>query len=772
MRKTEGDDSLQALIKNTNDDFFSDRIMEVLEKMAEDKRRPRSSNKAIQHFGDYSLDNTGDTSNMIHDALSHHASHYKAALKSDQKHLASQHMRKIHNIMHFSRKLGNDGALDHSGGKLKIEAVDPKPWERSGFPNVKEGTGKFSTDTKGWSRDGGSYDYMQLKPHDSYAKETQGHGHNNSYPLEEIKVNGKHLHIDDDIDLTGGYKGHEFDEHPILKNGMYKKSPQSIDEKAYDQYLKDIDDYESSDHLTSYYDRHDKLQQDDPDGYASRGTEKPGKILPEVLEELKEKAAEEKVEEKKPAEGESDLLSQIHSELTDEERNHPENKKLLNAVGSGAFNLDKETVLSIIRGGHEDVKKSLVKIKDSLIKNKDFLKQNPSILLDIRNRLVKATDDDAEKWLQENDTSYDDDQYSDQDESIDYNEDDDAGYGEKDVAGLFDAPEDAADENVFDDEDKYMVETEKPELVDINEADKPKAEPIKEAPQKEKGKRSSSYAEWKPRDDYSPEQQKRIKELVTEGYHPGDAEILAGAHQKHMTMKDAVTHRVHPHEMSDLMHGKLKDLADLHMNDIVAADYDIAEPEFNPQKATTGTIKSYNDLMQDFRDKKDEFYASDEVKGMSPRDRHAAFKEWKENYHNENPNHTNALKEEWNKHGKVDKENWEKRKGKLEEDRMAIAQSGQIDTEGMGSLSSGSRQMAEGPDGEQQDQTIQGAYQSAGMSTSEEGGQSGGSTVKDPYATFAEKNPKLKAKYMKSIENSLDDSGKTRLKRINTIKGS
>ena len=42
LKKAEGDSSLQSLIKMTKDSFFSEHIVEILEKMAEDKRRPRS----------------------------------------------------------------------------------------------------------------------------------------------------------------------------------------------------------------------------------------------------------------------------------------------------------------------------------------------------------------------------------------------------------------------------------------------------------------------------------------------------------------------------------------------------------------------------------------------------------------------------------------------------------------------------------------------------------------------------------------------------------
>jgi len=381
-------------------------------------------------------------------------------------------------------------------------------------------------------------------------------------------------------------------------------------------------------------------------------------------------------------------------------------------------------------------------------------------------------------WLRENDPNYSPDQYADE-SSTDYeygSGDEDPTYnennGEGELSNLFDKP-DTEDNSGFDDEDRYLVENQKPEYVDINAEDN---EPIKEKDIVENANKKddkSGYAEWKPREDYTPEQKKKINDFVADGYHPGDAEILARANRKHATMKDAVAQRVHPHEMSSKMHDKLKELANLHMNDIVTNEYSAAEPELNPQKATAGTIKSYNDIMQDFRDKKKEFEGSKEFSSMSPRERHTARKEWVDKYHKENPGHEEAMKQEWSKHGQVDKENWEKRKNKLEEDKQSIAQSGHIDTNAMGSLSSGSRQMARGPEeNAEAGQTRQGSLQSAGISSSEEGGAPMGSILKDPHSTFADKNPELKAKYQKAIESSLDNEGKTRLKRINTIKGS
>lgn len=755
LKKAEDNAELQDLIKIASDDFLSEHILEILEKMAEDRIRPRSSNKIVTHFGDNSLDRTGDMANMIHDALSHHASHYKAAINSNQDHLASQHMKKIHNIMHLSRKIGHDGPVDHGDGKLKIEAIDPKPWERSGFPKLKEGGGtkKFVTDTKGWSRDGGSYSYMKMAPHESYDKETrQGHGHTGAYPLEEIKVNGKHLHIDDNVQPKG-YEGHEFDEHPIIKNGLYKKPVSAVTDEMYDKYLKDLEDYETSDHMDKYYDRHESMQNDDPEGYAARGTNKPDKVISD------------------PGEASKGVLES----LSEDETNDPANKKLIDGIKSGAFgSLDDDMILRLIRGTKGNVEKALTDIKESLVKNKDFLIDNPDILIAIRDKLVKAAsddDDEASQWLRDNDPSYQEGQYNHDDDNLDYVDD----YGQDNeggMAGLFDNPEE--EEYGAEDEDIRHVSEDKPEYIDITEADKPSSAPVETkrvAAKEPEGKKKSRRATWEPRTDYTPEQQKKISDFVNEGYHPGDAEMLIGAHKRFSTIGDAARKGVDPHIMSDKIHDHLRELAQLHMKDVALGEYSGAEPELNPQKATAGTIKSYHDLSKDFKDKKAAFEDSDDFKNMSPRERHKARREWIAQYHKDNPEYEQSLKRDAASHRETAIANTQKRSEQLEEGRKAIAQAGQLNPESSGSISSGSEKMAAGPEGTSSyTPTAQGAFQSAGIST-DENEMASGTTIKDPYSTFAEKNPELKAKYTKRISDSLDDKAKARLHRINTLKG-
>lgn len=267
IKKAEGNPNLQLLIKYMREDFLIEHTSESLEKMAAiySKKNP---NHAVMHFGTHmDADTEGD---MFHDALSHHASHYKAALDAGNEKIADSHMKKIFQMMHFGDKLTRDGLNDHSGGKLKIEAVDPKPWERSGYSN-KNDKGKFSTDTKGWGRHGSDYSWLRGAPHESYNKETDVHGHKEGYPLSQIKVNGKYLHIED-VEHGGKHVDHPFDHHPIMSH--YKASPKAHDEAKHGEYLTAHDSYHDSDHINSYWDKVDQRG----DAHYTRGAEAPKPI--------------------------------------------------------------------------------------------------------------------------------------------------------------------------------------------------------------------------------------------------------------------------------------------------------------------------------------------------------------------------------------------------------------------------------------------------------------------------------------------------------------
>lgn len=272
IKKAEDNDNLKLLIKYMREDFLVDHVVESLEKMAAiySKKNP---NHAVLHFG-ANMDNEIEP-DMIHDALSHHASHYKAALASGNEALADKHMRKIFEINHMADKLTRDGLNDHSGGKLKVEAVDPKPWERAKYAEMND-NGKFKTDTKGWARHGSDYSWLREAPHDSYKKEIKTHGHNKAYPLEEMSVNGKPVHIDDEVQSNGKYVEHPFDSHPIMSH--YARSPKEHTPDLHGQYMQQHDDFHN-DGINKYFDMIDAR---DPQKQAARGKTKAAPIHKDI----------------------------------------------------------------------------------------------------------------------------------------------------------------------------------------------------------------------------------------------------------------------------------------------------------------------------------------------------------------------------------------------------------------------------------------------------------------------------------------------------------
>lgn len=280
LKKSQDNPNMQVLIKYMRDDFLVNHIVESLEKMAASYSR-KNPNSAVLDFGTNMDKHT--EGEMIHDALSHHASAYKAALAAGDKKTADKHMSQIHKMMHMSDKLTRDGLNDHSNGKLKVESIDPKPWERSHHSKTKKdaegndiknskGGKVFITNTKGWGRQNKNhnYDYLRGAPHESHRGEVAAHGHNEAYPLEEIKVNGKHVHIDDDHPYNGAYESHPFDSHPIMEH--YNTSPKNHNSSKHDEYLNAVDAFnDEGGGLDSYY---DAIDQRDPEAQAARGSVK------------------------------------------------------------------------------------------------------------------------------------------------------------------------------------------------------------------------------------------------------------------------------------------------------------------------------------------------------------------------------------------------------------------------------------------------------------------------------------------------------------------
>ena len=248
---------LQTLIKYMKDDFLLEHVLEALEKSVTHRR----INEALKHFGGNLMENREPA--MIHDALSHHASHYRAAMKAGNKPLAQAHVKQLFKIMHMGQKITKDKEAvsekdpsgDHTRGKLKIEAPDVHPWERTHYGREMNSSGKKrKMETKGFGRsDGDIHEWLQGSPDTELHPKSKKH-EGKPYPLEEIKINGKYLDIDPNIKTPekASIVLHEFDSHPIM--GVYKQKGEDH-APNHDKYLNDISTYEDSPLIDSMYDR-------------------------------------------------------------------------------------------------------------------------------------------------------------------------------------------------------------------------------------------------------------------------------------------------------------------------------------------------------------------------------------------------------------------------------------------------------------------------------------------------------------------------------------
>lgn len=256
LKKSSDNTTLQSFIYHMKDDYLIDYVYESLQKMAANRGGHKKPNMALTAFANSVKPGHVD---MIHDALSHHATKYKSALKAQKAltasgdtkgaaqagKVANTHMNTFYKTVHMLDKILHDGNKNHTPGEsLKMSVVDPKPWERNKFTNPgNKGESNqykqdhYATDTKGWARDATDYSFLQKAPHHSYVEEVHGHGHSKAYPLEETKINDKHIDIDDKDKYTGDYTPHAFDSHPVFD--IYKKSNEDVKGPAAVKFMMD-----------------------------------------------------------------------------------------------------------------------------------------------------------------------------------------------------------------------------------------------------------------------------------------------------------------------------------------------------------------------------------------------------------------------------------------------------------------------------------------------------------------------------------------------------
>jgi hypothetical protein len=337
LKKANDNENLSTLIKFIDNDILADEIIESLEKMADHKGN--RANSAVTSFAGSA---TKIDTDMLHDAISHHLSRFAAANKASppqktQRNISQSSQTYVaydkpelknftHNVEHYelhpTAKKHLERAMHladlaakaskHSLGKLNFDHVPTHAWEMNVTGDHvrvdKNGNKKYVDDQQGLKRrtkEGGKfpdYSYLLLTPHKSYKKKSSLRGHSGQYPFEEMKINDKYVHIDtSNIDNPLEYKEHEFDMHPLFHNEgsankylpAWEKPEDHRSDADRQKYADALSNWHESDHVINWLNRHEKMEQANPELYAARGS-KPSKLLEGVSKEVKQQPREEK----------------------------------------------------------------------------------------------------------------------------------------------------------------------------------------------------------------------------------------------------------------------------------------------------------------------------------------------------------------------------------------------------------------------------------------------------------------------------------------------
>lgn len=293
LKKVSGNPYLETLIKFAKDELIADEVIESLLKMAEPSAAMgRGANSAITAYAGQ-MDNSDIE--QLRDALAHHISHYKSALKHGNRDVADKHLEKIIPMMHLAGR-----AARHTGGKLALDYVSTTPWESNYTTTARHpDTGKLIEGTKDLGRrprksrygdiESGQrtlehrgvpdYRYLEMAPHAEHG-ETSRMPHKGGYPFEEIQLGSPskkdagqaYLPIED-IPDTKTFTPHPFDSHPIhavADNPEHKMSPEEKE-----SFITALAGWKASDPHKQWIATQKQKFQANPEAYKTRGHAKP-----------------------------------------------------------------------------------------------------------------------------------------------------------------------------------------------------------------------------------------------------------------------------------------------------------------------------------------------------------------------------------------------------------------------------------------------------------------------------------------------------------------
>lgn len=300
LKKADGNPYLETLIRYAKDDFIAEEVIEALQKMAEPSASMGGrANHAITSYG---AGMKPVHVEQLRDALGHHISHYKGALKAHHeatdpkekaklRNIADQHLNKIIPMMHLAGK-----ASKHSNGNMVLDYLSTTPWETNytGLERRPE-TGKLKEGTKDLGRRPSpnanrsknpravpDYRYLEMSPHPGH-NSTEKLPHKGGYPFEEVQLGHPskrdmgqaYLPIEDIKDVKE-YTPHPFDAHPIHK--YVDTSEKELGPEHHDAINSGLAGWSDSDSHKKWLADQKAKHAADPEAYKARGTKKPGHV--------------------------------------------------------------------------------------------------------------------------------------------------------------------------------------------------------------------------------------------------------------------------------------------------------------------------------------------------------------------------------------------------------------------------------------------------------------------------------------------------------------
>jgi hypothetical protein len=304
LRKSVGNNSLTEFVLSVDEDEISAYVLESLEKMSQLKGSRPNSPVAI--YGA----NMDDTDIMeLRDALSHHLSHYKSALKAyhnapegspDKRHMqevADKHLNHLIPLMDLAATAG-----PNSNGKMKFKYPEKLPAWESNYTTLRrntDGNGRFALDPKGlnvrpakgarpWSPTHPTgtgipdYHYLEMPPHPHH-RLTESMPYRGGFPWEEMQLGTPeevnqgqgYMHIDDVPDKKE-YTPHPFDAHPI--RDVQKIQGSHFSPERLDEFENQLNTWKDSPHHQQWMQSQEEAYNKDPDAYGQRGKMKPSHL--------------------------------------------------------------------------------------------------------------------------------------------------------------------------------------------------------------------------------------------------------------------------------------------------------------------------------------------------------------------------------------------------------------------------------------------------------------------------------------------------------------